>query len=223
MSWGVLRPWFVVCSEQKIYGRPATNGTGHQEETGIIDNDHPSINNEGNGMDVPGRTSCSLWFFFDVMGSIAPPGLWSAQIYESSTAGNGWDGTPGETGHHRQWSSIISIMRAPGRTSCSPRFFFDVMGNIAPPGLWAAQTYGSSTAGNKWDGTPGKPGIIDNDHPSYQWRGHQDGRTRRMSCSQWFFYQWFNNFLLFRYPGVSFFLGGTLYSKIHVPFSQLRH
>ena len=102
MSWGVLRPWFVVCSEQKIYGRPATNGTGHQEETGIIDNDHPSINNEGNGMDVPGRTSCSLWFFFDVMGSIAPPGLWSAQIYESSTAGNGWDGTPGETGHHRQ-------------------------------------------------------------------------------------------------------------------------
>ena len=109
-------------------------------------------------MRAPGRTSCSLRFFFDVMGSIAPPGLWYAQS-KRSTTGRQWMGR--DTRKNQVPSAKIihpSYQQRghQGRMSCSLRLFFDVMGSIAPPGLRAAQTYGSSTAGNKWDGTPGR-------------------------------------------------------------------
>ena len=84
---------------------------------------HPSYQQRGH----QGHMSCSLRIFFDVVGNVTFPGLWSAQSYGSSTTGTR------ETRHHRQRSSIHHIItRAPGRTSCSPRFFFDVMESIAP-------------------------------------------------------------------------------------------
>ena len=92
---------------------------------------HPSYQQRGH----QGHMSCSLRIFFDVVGNVTFPGLWSAQSYGSSTTGTR------ETRHHRQRSSIHHIItRAPGRTSCSPRFFFDVMGNVAFPGSWSAQS-----------------------------------------------------------------------------------
>ena len=42
MSWGVLRSLVCELLRPMDLLRPATNGTGHQEETGIIGNNHPS-------------------------------------------------------------------------------------------------------------------------------------------------------------------------------------
>ena len=151
-----MRSLVCVCSEQRIYGRPGngwgrdTRETGHHRQRSSI----ISI------MRAPGRTSCSLRFFFDVMGSIAPPGLWYAQS-KRSTTGRQWMGR--DTRKNQVPSAKIihpSYQQRghQGRMSCSLRLFFDVMGNVAFPGSWSAQTYGSSTAGNKWDGTPGETG-----------------------------------------------------------------
>ena len=133
---------------------PAKDGTGHQEEPGTIGKDHPSIISIRGHQ---GRMGCSQWFFFDVVGMLRSlvrvcSDLWI--FYGRQQMGR-------DTRKKRVSSAMIihpSIMRAPGRTSCSPRFFFDVMGSVAFPGLRAAQTYGFFTAGNKWDGTPGETG-----------------------------------------------------------------
>ena len=53
---------------------------------------------------------------------------------------------------------------------CSQWFFFDVVGMLRSLVRVCSELW---IPGNKWDGTPGKPGTIGNDHPSYQQRGHQ--------------------------------------------------
>ena len=84
---------------------------------------HPSYQQRGH----QGHMSCSLRIFFDVVGNVTFPGLWSAQSYGSSTTGTR------ETRHHRQRSSIHHISNeGTRRTSCSLRFFFDVVGMCVP-------------------------------------------------------------------------------------------
>ena len=141
--------------------RPATNGTGHQEETGIIGNDHPSIISI---MRAPGRTSCSLRIFFDVVGECAFPGsclLRAMDLLPPATNGTG------HRGNQAPSATIIHHISNEGtrRMSCSLRIFFDVVGNVTFPGscMLRAKDLPPATNGT---GHQEETGIIGNDHPS---------------------------------------------------------